>query len=251
MNDNELLRYSRHILLDEIGFEGQAALLNAKVLVVGCGGLGASVLPYLAASGIGQLFLADDDEIELSNLQRQIMFTQHDIGQNKADVMAKRLANLNDTIRISAIPRKLLSADLVALILEHKIDVVVDCTDNFPTRQAINLAICQTKISLVSGAAVRFNGQISVYQPHLGSACYHCLFSGNEASDGACATFGVFAPLVGIIGSVQAAITLKLLLGIGEIPVNQLLTYDAIKGTWQSFGIEANPACTCCQSIRN
>ncbi len=246
MNDDELLRYSRHLLLDEIGFEGQSKLKNARVLVVGCGGLGANLLPYLTAAGVGHIVLADHDEIELSNLQRQIFFTKRDLGKNKAKIMQQRLRDLNDDITTDAIQDYLNTDQLITLIESHRIQIVVDCTDNFKTRQAINQAICTTKISLVSGSAVRFQGQISVYQPHLQSACYQCLFDAENAHDSTCATFGVFAPLVGIIGSTQAAITLKLILGIGEIPVNQFLTYDALTGQWKTFAMSKNPDCTCC-----
>ncbi len=249
-NDKDLLRYSRHLLLDEIGFEGQDKINQARVLVIGCGGLGASALPYLAASGVGYLYFADHDVIELSNLQRQILFTEHDLGKNKAQVMQQRLQALNPDIHTHAITNRLDFTALCKVIHQEKIQYVVDCSDNFTTRKAINHAICQEKISLISGAAVRFAGQLALYQPHLGTACYECLFAGEDASDGACATFGVFSPLVGIVGSMQAALTLRTILGLTEQAHNQLQSINAQTGQWQSFAFSPDPNCPCCQQYK-
>lgn len=246
-NDKDLLRYSRHLLLDEIGFEGQEKISQARVLVIGCGGLGASALPYLAASGVGHLYFADDDAIELSNLQRQIFFTEQDLGQNKALTMQQRLQALNPDIQTHAITHRLDFAALCDTITQNNIQFVVDCSDNFATRKAINQAICHCQIGLISGAAVRFSGQIALYQPHLGTACYECLFAGEDASDGACATFGVFSPLVGIIGSMQAALTLRAILGLADGAHNQLQSFDAKTGQWQNFAFAPDPHCPCCQ----
>lgn len=244
MNDHQLLRYSRHILLDEIGIEGQEKLLGAHALVVGCGGLGAAALPYLAASGIGRLTIADPDTIDDTNLQRQITFTEADIGRSKALVMEGRLKNINSQAGITALPEKLTEARLTELM--RAADIVLDCCDNFPTRQAVNRAAVATRTPLVSGAAVRFDGQIAVYRPDLpDSPCYACLFDGDTADDGACALFGVFAPLVGIIGTTQAAEALKILLGL-PAENGVLRCYNALSGQWQHFAIPKNPACKVC-----
>lgn len=245
MNDAQLLRYSRHILLDEIGIEGQEKILAARILVVGCGGLGAAALPYLAASGVGSLVIADHDTIDDTNLQRQTAFTEADIGQAKAQVMKRRLNALNSTTDITALTEKLTEARLTELM--HAADTVLDCSDNFPTRQAVNRAAVATRTPLVSAAAVRFEGQIAVYRPDLpDSPCYACLFDGETATDGACALFGVFSPLVGIIGATQAAEALKILTGAGEPAHGRLTTYNALTGKWQEYRIPRNPGCSVC-----
>ncbi|WP_061825687.1 HesA/MoeB/ThiF family protein, partial [Neisseria meningitidis] len=215
-NDDELLlRYSRHILLDEIGIEGQQKLSAAHILVVGCGGLGAAALPYLAASGIGTLTIADSDTVELHNLQRQVAFDEGDVGKLKTEALADRLKRINHTVNVRAVNEKLDGCRLTGLV--QAADIVLDCCDNYATRQAVNRACVQTKTPLVSGAAVRFEGQLAVYRPDLpDSPCYACLFDGGSASDGICSLFGVFSPLVGIIGSTQAAEALKILLDAGE-----------------------------------
>lgn len=250
MNDHQLLRYSRHILLDEIGIEGQEKILAARVLVVGCGGLGAAALPYLAASGVGKLIIADHDTIDDTNLQRQTAFTEADIGQAKAQVMAGRLKAANSACDITALTEKLNEARLTELM--RTADIVLDCTDNYPTRQAINRAAVATRTPLVSGAAVRFEGQIAVYRPDLpDSPCYACLFDGDTADDGACALFGVFSPLVGIIGATQAAEALKLLTGVGEPAHGKLKTYNALTGKWQEFLFTQNPDCNVCAKAKS
>lgn len=249
MNDHQLLRYSRHILLDEIGIEGQEKILAARVLVVGCGGLGAAALPYLAASGVGKLIIADHDTIDDTNLQRQTAFTEADIGQAKAQVMAGRLKAVNSACDITALTEKLDEDRLTELM--RTADIVLDCTDNYPTRQAINRAAVATRTPLVSGAAVRFEGQIAVYRPDLtDSPCYSCLFDGDTADDGACALFGVFSPLVGIIGATQAAEALKVLAGIGTPAHGKLMTYDALAGEWHTFRLERRPECRVCGGRR-
>ena len=249
MNDHQLLRYSRHILLDEIGIEGQEKILAARVLVVGCGGLGAAALPYLAASGVGKLIIADHDTIDDTNLQRQTTFTEADIGQAKAQVMTGRLKAVNSACDITTLTEKLDKTRLTELM--HTADIVLDCTDNYPTRQAINRAAVATRTPLVSGAAVRFEGQIAVYRSDLpDSPCYACLFDGDTADDGACALFGVFSPLVGIIGATQAAEALKVLAGIGTPAHGKLMTYDALAGEWHTFRLERRPGCRVCGSRR-
>lgn len=245
MNDQQLLRFSRHILLDEIGIEGQEKLLAAHALVVGCGGLGAAALPYLAAAGIGRLTIADADTIDETNLQRQITFTEADIGKNKALVMQGRLKQINSQTHITAIAEFLDEAKLVELA--NAADIILDCSDNYPTRQAVNRAAVATRTPLVSAAAVGFDGQIAVYRPDLpDTPCYACLFDGEQASDGACALFGVFSPLVGVIGTTQAAEALKVLLGIGTPSHGKLSTYNALSGQWRQYGVRRNPDCPVC-----
>ena len=245
MDDRDLLRYSRHLLLDEIGIEGQQKLLDAAVLVVGCGGLGAAALPFLAAAGVGRLMIADDDTIDDTNLQRQTAFCEADIGQSKAEVLQGRLNALNSRTQISALNERLSEARLLELV--QSVDLVLDCCDNFATRQAVNRACVAARTPLVSGAAVRFEGQIAVYRPDLpDTPCYACLFDGESANDGACAVFGVFSPLVGIIGTTQAAEALKLLMGIGANASGELLLYDALAYEWQRLAFDKNPACRVC-----
>lgn len=245
MDDRDLLRYSRHLLLDEIGIEGQQKLLDAAVLVVGCGGLGAAALPFLAAAGVGRLIIADDDTIDDTNLQRQTAFCEADIGQSKAEVLQGRLNALNSRTQISALNERLSEARLLELV--QSVDLVLDCCDNFATRQAVNRACVAARTPLVSGAAVRFEGQIAVYRPDLpDTPCYACLFDGESANDGACAVFGVFSPLVGIIGTTQAAEALKLLMGIGANASGRLLLYDALANEWQRLAFDKNPACRVC-----
>ena len=245
MDDRDLLRYSRHLLLDEIGIEGQQKLLDAAVLVIGCGGLGAAALPFLAAAGVGRLMIADDDTIDDTNLQRQTAFCEADIGQSKAEVLQGRLNALNSRTQISALNERLSEARLLELV--QSVDLVLDCCDNFATRQAVNRACVAARTPLVSGAAVRFEGQIAVYRPDLpDTPCYACLFDGESANDGACAVFGVFSPLVGIIGTTQAAAALTLLMGIGANASGKLLLYDALANEWQRLAFDKNPACRVC-----
>ncbi len=245
MNDHDLLRYSRHILLDEIGIEGQERLLAATALVIGCGGLGAHALPLLAAAGVGRLIIADGDTVDTSNLQRQTAFSEADIGCLKTEAMARRLQAINHGCIIDAHAQRLDETAITALAAQA--DVLLDCSDNFATRQAVNRASVATRTPLVSGAAVRFEGQVAVYDPRLPeSPCYACVFDGATANDGACATFGVFAPLVGIIGSTQAAMALNLLTGSGSDISGQLASYDALSGQWQYFRCQRDPHCRVC-----
>lgn len=245
MNDAQLLRFSRHILLDEIGIEGQEKLLHAHAVIVGCGGLGTAALPYLTAAGVGKLTIADFDTIDDSNLQRQIMFTEADIGRNKAETLAGRLNAVNSAAEINVITERLTEARLTEIL--RTADIVLDCCDNFATRQAVNRASVATRTPLVSGAAVRFEGQVAVYRPDLADApCYACLFDGDSADDGACALFGVFSPLVGIIGTTQAAEALKILMGSGTARHGCLRVYDGLSGDWQTFEFGKSPDCRVC-----
>lgn len=245
MNDQQLLRYSRHILLDEIGIEGQEKLLAARALVVGCGGLGAAALPYLAAAGIGQLIIADFDTVDETNLQRQTVFSETDIGRAKTEAMQQRLHSINHATRILALNEYLTSERLSGLAKEA--NVILDCSDNFATRQAVNRAAVAARTPFVSGAAVRFEGQLAVYRPDLDdSPCYACLFDGETADDGACALFGVFSPLVGIIGAAQAAEALKIITNTGTPQHGILKTYHALSSEWRCFSFSKNPNCRFC-----
>ncbi|MDS1139283.1 molybdopterin-synthase adenylyltransferase MoeB [Pusillimonas sp. SM2304] len=246
MNDEQLLRYARHILLDEFGIEGQERLQAARVLIVGAGGLGSPAACYLAASGVGHLVLADDDEVELSNLQRQILHTTGRVGWPKAESGKRMLQALNPDIHIQALVSRL---DGPALDEQVSLaDVVLDCCDNFATRHAVNRSCVKYRKPLVSGAAIRFAGQISVFDLRRGDApCYHCLFpEADDVEELRCATTGVLAPLVGIVGSTQAAEAIKVLTGMGETLTGRMLCLDALSMQWQTLRFKRDPACLVC-----
>jgi len=246
VDDASLLRYARHILLNEFGIEGQERVQAAHALVVGAGGLGSPVALYLAAAGIGRLTLADDDVVDVSNLQRQILHRSDRIGQPKAVSGRTTLLDLNPSIQVEAHVARVGSDVLNVLVAQA--DVVLDCTDNFATRHAINRACVAHRRPLVSGAAIRFDGQVSVFDLRQDAApCYHCLFP--EAQDVEvmhCATVGVFGPLVGIVGSVQASEALKILTGMGETLAGRLLMVDALHARWRTVGITRDPCCGVC-----
>lgn len=246
MNDSALLRYSRHILLPEIGIEGQKRLTQARVLVVGAGGLGSPAALYLAAAGVGTLVLADGDEVDLTNLQRQILHHHTAVGRPKAASGRDSLALLNPEIQVIALEQCLTGPELKQEVAAA--DIVLDCSDNFETRHAINRACVAARRPLVSGAAIRFDGQISVFDSRQeASPCYHCLFpEGEEVEALRCAVMGVFAPLTGIIGSMQAAEALKLLIGCGNSLVGRLLLLDALSMEWRSIRIPRDPGCPVC-----
>lgn len=251
MNDAELLRYSRHVLLNEIGIAGQQAILDARILIIGAGGLGSPVALYLAASGVGNLTICDDDQVDSSNLQRQIIHRNDAIGQNKATSAAASLAALNPLIRINTITQRLAGDALNLAIATH--DVIIDASDNFATRHAINRACVQFQKPLVSGAAVRFDGQVSVFDlRQADSPCYHCLYpEGTDADEVRCAENGVFSPLVGIIGATQAAEALKLISSAGTTLNGRLLLLDALDMQWRSIKLKRDPACAVCAACRN
>lgn len=246
MNDEELLRYARHILLNDFGIEGQERLLASRVLIVGVGGLGSPVAMYLASAGVGTLLLADHDSVEISNLQRQIIHTSERLGMLKVESGKQAIHALNPSTRVETLHNRMDDASLGQAIAQ--VDLVVDCTDNFATRHAINRACVKHRVPLVSGAAVRFDGQISVFDPRdASSPCYHCLFP--EAQDVEavnCATMGVFAPLVGIIGTMQAAEAIKVLSDIGNTLVGRLLILDALDMRWHSVKVKRDPGCPVC-----
>lgn len=246
MTDDQLLRYSRHILLDAIGVEGQERLVNSRVLVVGAGGLGSPAALYLASAGVGQIVLCDNDTVDLTNLQRQILHGQTSIGQPKAVSGKQSLLRLNPEIEVTALCERLQGEALDAAIAAS--DVVLDCCDNFATRHAVNRGCVRHRVPLVSGAAVRFDGQITVFDSRRDdSPCYHCLFpEAEDVEEMRCAVMGVFAPLTGIIGSQQAAEALKLLTVAGEPLVGRLQLLDALTMTWRSIRVPRDPACPVC-----
>lgn len=246
MNDDQLLRYSRHVLLDEVGIEGQEKILASRVLLIGAGGLGSPIALYLAAAGVGKLQICDGDVVELSNLQRQIAHGMPALGKNKAASAVASATVLNPTITLTPLPQRATEAALQAWVADA--DVVIDATDNFATRHAINRACVKQRKPLVSGAAIRFDGQVTVFDKRLSeAACYHCLFAEAGATDEMrCAENGVFSPLVGIIGCTQAAEALKILAGCGTSLNGKLLLLNALTMEWRSVRIPRDPACLVC-----
>jgi len=249
MNDEQLLRYSRHILLDEIGIDGQEKLLASHVLIVGAGGLGSPVALYLGSAGVGQLTLVDHDRVDATNLQRQIAHTVARIGQFKAESVVQAVAALNPDVNV--LPITLRADDALLDRLVPQADMVVDCTDNFSTRHAINRACVKHGKPLISGAAIRFDGQITVYDPRdPESPCYACIFPETDAlEETPCAAMGVFAPLVGMVGTLQAAEALKLLCGIGRVLTGRLLLLDGRAMEWHEMTLARNAACPVCSHL--
>lgn len=248
MTDDQLLRYSRHILLNEIGIEGQEKISGGKALVIGAGGLGSPVALYLGSAGVGHITLVDDDTVDLTNLQRQIVHTLSSVGQPKVKSAQAAIAAINTEVVVSTIQARADAPMLDALVAQA--DVVLDCCDNFSTRQAVNAACVKHRKPLVSGAAIRFDGQISVYDTRdTGSPCYACIFPPDaNFEETRCSTMGVFAPLVGIIGSMQAAEALKLLSGAGESIAGRLLMLDGRSMEWNDIRLPRNTSCPVCGS---
>jgi molybdopterin/thiamine biosynthesis adenylyltransferase len=246
MNDEQLLRYSRHLLLEEVDVAGQEKLLQSHALVIGTGGLGSAAAPYLAAAGVGHITLIDDDMVELTNLQRQIMHTEDSVGKSKVASGKQYLQSLNSSIQIETIEAKATSALLDELL--PSVDIVLDCTDNFLTRHRINERCVAHQIPLVSGSALRFDGQISVFDPrNSASPCYACIFSPEESfEEVSCATMGIFSPLVGIIGTMQAAQALQMLIGFGEPLVGRMLLWNGRNTQIDEIRIARNPDCSVC-----
>jgi molybdopterin/thiamine biosynthesis adenylyltransferase len=246
MNDLQLQRYGRHILLHEIGIEGQQRILDAKVLIVGLGGLGSPAALYLASSGVGQIILCDHDFVDMSNLQRQIAHRTSTIGQSKVSSARASIFDINPETVCVEVPLRVAPGQLDELVAE--VDIVLDCSDNFATRYAINSACLVHKKPLVSGAAILFSGQAAVFDFRISSAaCYNCLFpEDSESEELRCATTGVFAPLTGMIGTIQAAETLKLLAGISAGLGGKLLTVDALDMTIKQSTFQKDTGCTVC-----
>ncbi|QWD62699.1 HesA/MoeB/ThiF family protein [Polynucleobacter sp. MWH-UH25E] len=246
MNDEQLLRYSRHLLLEDIDVEGQEKLLRSHALIIGAGGLGSAAGPYLAAAGVGKITLVDHDVVELTNLQRQVMHTEKTIGKSKVASGQQFLGQLNSSIRVDIVQEKATSHLLAKLL--PTVDIVLDCTDNFKTRQLINAACVQHQIPLVSGSALRFDGQVSVFDSQTKtSPCYACIFSPEEEfEEVSCSSMGIFSPLVGIIGTIQAAQALQVIIGFGESLVGRMLLWNARTTQVDQIKIARNPDCPVC-----
>lgn len=246
MNDEQLLRYSRHLLLEEIDVVGQEKLLGSHVLIIGAGGLGSAAAPYLAAAGVGKITLVDHDKVELTNLQRQIMHSQYSIGKSKVESGKAFLQGLNPTLTIHAIEEK--ASEVLLTSLLPSVDIVLDCTDNFATRHLINAACFHNKVPLVSGSALKFDGQLSIFDSrNETSPCYACLFSPDEQfEEVSCASMGIFSPLVGIIGAMQAAQALQVLIGFGRPLVGRMLLWNALNTQINEIRISRNAECVVC-----
>jgi len=246
MDDAQLLRYSRHILLPELGLEAQEKFAAANALVIGAGGLGAPVAQFLVAAGVGTLTLCDPDTVDLTNLQRQILYSTPDVGTAKVTAAKARLAAINPNVHIEALEARVGPSELASLVA--RADVVLDCSDNFATRHAVNRACVAAGVPLVSGAAIRFDGQVAVFDTrNPDSPCYHCLFGeGEELEATRCAVMGVFAPVVGIIGATQAAEALKLIAAAGLPLAGRLLLLDALTMTWREVRVPRDPQCPVC-----
>ncbi|MDB5865847.1 MAG: adenylyltransferase [Betaproteobacteria bacterium] len=248
MNDDQLLRYSRHILLPEIGIEGQQRLLGAHALLIGAGGLGSPIALYLASAGVGRITICDGDTVDLTNLQRQIIHRTDAIGRHKAQSARVTLASINPEVEVIALTERVDAQRIAALAAGA--DVVLDGSDNFATRHAVNRACVELRKPLVSGAAVRFDGQVSVFDMRRDDApCYACLFpEAGESEDMPCSIMGVFAPITGIVGTIQAAEALKLLAGIGELLDGRVLLIDALTMQLRTIRLKKDPACEVCGS---
>lgn len=245
MNDQQLLRYSRQILLPQIDVAGQQRLLDSRVLIVGLGGLGAPVALYLAAAGVGTLVLADHDQVDLTNLQRQIIHHTADIGRPKVESAGDHLLALNPQVNIRRLQQALADTTLHDAVAD--VDLVLDCSDNFATRQAVNAACVALGKPLVSGAAIRLEGQLSVFDPrNAASPCYQCLYGSGDEHALSCSEAGVIGPLVGLVGSLQALEALKMLAGFGEPLVGRLLLVDALSSRFREMRVRRDPACACC-----
>ena len=241
MEDDKLLQYSRQIMLPEIDMRGQQRLLASRILIIGLGGLGSPAAMYLATAGAGTLVLVDDDEVELSNLQRQIIHRVSALGQSKTDSAADTLQQLNPDCGLELIRHRLNERELAQQVAQA--DVVLDCTDNFNTRFAVNRACVAAKTPLVSGAAIRWEGQVVVFD---GQPCYHCLYGESGEPEDNCSTNGVLAPVVGIIGSIQAVEAIKIITGAGKPLTGRLLLMDALSMEWRSMKLNPDPNCPVC-----
>ena len=245
LSDQELLRYSRQIMLPKFDIAGQLALKNAHVLVIGMGGLGSPAALYLAAAGVGQLSIIDHDMVEVSNLQRQVIHGEASLGLHKVESAKQRLQDVNPLVQIRALAQRIEGEALSELI--RQVDLVLDCTDNFTTRFDVNRYCVQHKKPLISAAAIRMEGQISVYDSRqTESPCYQCLYPEGDEAALSCSESGVMSPLVGILGSMQAMEAIKVLSGLGEPLVGKLLILDAMSMQWRSLKLKKDPACTCC-----
>ena len=250
MDDRQRLRYSRHLLLNEFGEEAQERLLASHALVIGAGGLGSAALLYLASSGMGRITVCDGDKVDLTNLQRQVVHRNESVGKPKAASAASTLGAINPDIRVEALEERASPERLMTLV--RAADVVLDCSDNFATRHALNRACVAHRKPLVSGAGVRFDGQIAVFDLRREDApCYHCLFAEDaQAQEERCATMGVFAPLVGVVGTMQAMEAIKLITGVGETLAGRLMLFDALASRWHEVRLARDPHCRVCGAQR-
>ena len=248
MKDEQLLRYSRHILLPEIGIEGQEKLRAASALIVGAGGLGCPAALYLAAAGVGHLTLADSDKVDLTNLQRQILYGTDSVGAVKVEAARETLKAVNPDVSVVALQKRLQGQDFLDLVTG--VDVVLDCSDNFATRHALNRACVKHRKPLVSGAAIRFDAQITMFDLRKPDApCYACLYpEDGEVEEVQCSTMGVFAPLTGVIGAMQAMEAIKVIARVGELLNGRLLIFDARTADWRSVKVSKDPACAVCSA---
>jgi molybdopterin/thiamine biosynthesis adenylyltransferase len=245
--DNDLLRYSRQIMLPDFGIEAQETLCESSALIIGAGGLGCAASVYLAAAGIGTLLIADDDAVDLSNLQRQILHTEADIGTPKVESARARLTGVNPSVRITTIQERLEGERLEDRV--QAVDLVIDGSDNFATRFAVNEACVKTATALVTGAAIRYEGQLTVFRPDRGdSPCYRCLYHDTVQEDQTCSENGVLAPVVGIIGSLQALEAIKVLTGVGETLCGKLLVFDGKHMEWRTISLRRDTACPVCST---
>jgi adenylyltransferase/sulfurtransferase len=249
LSDDELLRYSRQILLRQVDIEGQLKLKQSRVLIVGLGGLGSPVALYLAAAGVGELHLADFDQLDLTNLQRQIAHDTPSVGLHKVDSAMARLSALNPLVKL--VPhRAAMDADTLGAAVAG-VDLVLDCTDNFAVREAVNAACVAAVKPLVSGAAIRLEGQLSVFDPRVESSpCYHCIYGHGTEAELTCSEAGVLGPVVGMVGSLQALEAIKLLVGFGEPLIGRLLLVDALSSRFRELKVKRDPACAVCGSGR-
>ncbi|MEW5681916.1 MAG: molybdopterin-synthase adenylyltransferase MoeB [Pseudomonadota bacterium] len=249
LNTQQAMRYSRQLMLPALDFRGQEALLASKVLLVGLGGLGCAAAPYLVASGVGHISLVDDDSIDRSNLQRQILYREADIGLSKAQQAAATLRQLNADITIDAQCRRLSADDLAQLVPQYSL--VLDCTDNLASRNAINAACVKAKVPLVSGAAIRFEGQLASFSMQGDSACYHCLSQLFGEQQLSCMEAGILSPVVGVVGVMQALEAVKILAGVGTPLYGKLQLFDGLTSQWRQFTLAKDPACSVCGGQSN
>lgn len=247
LNDNDFMRYSRQVMLEDIGLEGQNKLQCAKVLIVGLGGLGSPASLYLAGAGVGELILVDDDELHVSNLQRQILYRTQDIPDAKSEIAKQSLLALNPDIKITAYKQRVDEASLSELV--KKVDLVLDCTDNMLTRQAINRACVSQKTALISGSAVGFSGQLMVFEPPFTHGCYHCLYPDETEPQRNCKTAGILGPVVGVIGTLQALEAIKLLSGLPCALSGKLRLFDGRKQNWSTLRLTPSTTCPVCRGV--
>lgn len=244
LNTEQAMRYSRQLMLPALDFRGQEALLASNVLLVGMGGLGCAAAPYLVASGVGSITLADNDAVDRSNLQRQILYREADIGQSKVQQAAASLRQLNSEIKIDALQQRLSAEDLAELV--PRFSLVLDCTDNLATRNAINAACVNAKVPLVSGAAIRFEGQLASFSMQGDEACYYCLSQLFGEQQLSCMEAGILSPVVGVIGVMQALEAVKILAGVGSPSYGKLQLFDGLTGQWRQFTLSKDPGCCVC-----